>query len=613
MDYQRLGLKVGLEIHVQCDTQHKLFCRCSAAMQERKPKAIIMRQQHPVYSELGELDLAAQYEYLRGRTFYYQVFEQETCLVDVDEEPPQPINEEALLHAMRACVLFNLNVPAEIHVMRKTVIDGSTPMGFQRTVLMGIDGWLSFKGKRIPISHLALEEDSAAIVEQKEKEVTYRLNRLGIPLLEVATGLLEGLSPADAEEVAKYIGLTCKLAGKIKRGSEAIRQDVNVSIAGGARVEIKGVSKLSLISKTIEYEVQRQLGLLKLKQELRDKMEELKYEVQDVTELFGARPELVNAKVYALKIEGFKEFLDFEVCKGRKFEQELLEYAGSFLRAEELCKFKEFEALRARLSAKDSDAVLIVAEQPEPGGQRIERLVERVKQAWLGVPAETRAALPDGSTRYTRPLPGAARMYPETDLKPLPISPEIWKEVKRKPLHSLEESIEELCSIGLSRELAWQLLKSEHYELFEEVRKRVKVEAKSIAHTLLCVLKQLRRERVEVKRLSPTHFFQLFEALSHGKVVKEAIATVLANWCREPEKELNALIKELKLEPLSSLEVEKLIERLIQTHSSQLMNLDQAHRFLMGKLMERVREKFDGALANQLLKIKLEQYFSKSK
>jgi Glu-tRNA(Gln) amidotransferase subunit E-like FAD-binding protein len=257
------GLKVGLELHFQLDTERKLFCNCLTTMKRKNPIKIVVRKLHPVQSELGEIDRAAQFEYLRNRTFYYEVFKNECCLVELDEEPPHEPNEEALKIALQIAKLFNCKIPDEIYVMRKIVIDGSNTSGFQRTMIVGFDGYFDFEGKKIPITQISLEEDSAAIDKEENGKVYYKLNRLGIPLVEIDTGILEGFMPKEIEEIAYQIFLLASSTRKIRKNIGAIRQDVNVSIEGGARVEIKGVQKLSLISKVIEKEIERQLLLIK--------------------------------------------------------------------------------------------------------------------------------------------------------------------------------------------------------------------------------------------------------------------------------------------------------------------------------------------------------------
>jgi Glu-tRNA(Gln) amidotransferase subunit E-like FAD-binding protein len=238
-------------------------------MQEKEPIKIIMRKQHPVQSELGEVDVTAQYEFLRNRTFNYQIFSREDCLVECDEEPVHPLNQEALEIALQIALMLNCRIPDEVQIMRKTVIDGSNTSAFQRTAVIGLDGCIEYKGKKIEVTYVSLEEDAASIVDEKNGNVTYRLNRLGIPLVEIGTGVLIGYSPEEVQEIAYLIGMIYRSTGKVKRGIGSVRQDVNVSIKNGARVEIKGIQELGLLSKVIELEVQRQLSLPEVKEETR--------------------------------------------------------------------------------------------------------------------------------------------------------------------------------------------------------------------------------------------------------------------------------------------------------------------------------------------------------
>jgi len=262
MNYKEIGLKAGLEIHFQLSTKHKLFCNCSTEMKEKEPSYIVMRYQHPVQSETGEVDIAAQYEYLKKRKFYYEFFKNESCLVELDEEPPHEMNLEALETAIKVALLMNCKIPDEIQVMRKIVIDGSNPSGFQRTAIVGYDGWIEYKGTKIPITQISLEEDAAAKDREEDGSVYYKLNRLGIPLIEIDTGILEGFTPTEIEEIANKIGSIVFSTRKVRKAIGAIRQDVNVSIEKGARVEIKGVQRLGLIAKVIENEVNRQMKII---------------------------------------------------------------------------------------------------------------------------------------------------------------------------------------------------------------------------------------------------------------------------------------------------------------------------------------------------------------
>lgn len=441
-------------------------------MKETNPIKIVKRRLHPVASELGEIDIAAQYEWLRGRTFYYQVFKNETCLVELDDEPPHPVNREALEIALQIALLLNCKIPEEIHVMRKTVIDGSNTSGFQRTMIIGRNGSIEYKGKKIGITNVCLEEDAAALVKEENGNVYYKLSRLGIPLVEVATETIEGLSPQEIQDVAYTIGLIAKSTGKIKRGIGTIRQDINVSIKGGNRVEIKGVQELELLAKVIELEVERQLELIQ---------------------------------------------------KGLKVEK------------------------------------------------------------------ETRAALPDGTTRYTRPLPGAARLYPETDIQPVLIERKFLEKLRKKLPELLTEKLEEFKKkLKLPEEIANQMLRSEYLDLFEEIVKEKKVKPTLVAITFLHTLKDLkRREKVEIENLKEEHFMEIFDFLEKKKIVKEALPDILKFLAKNPEKSVEDAIKELKLQPITSSELKKIIEEVV----SQKLPLEKTYGIVMSKVRGRIDAK----------------------
>jgi Glu-tRNA(Gln) amidotransferase subunit E-like FAD-binding protein len=480
MDYEKLELKVGLEIHFQLNTKHKLFCSCSTEMKEKEPIAVVKRKLHPVASELGEIDVAAQFEYLRDRTFYYQVFKNETCLVELDEEPPHPVNKEALETALQIALLFNCDIPDEIHVMRKTVIDGSNTSGFQRTMIVGRNGFFDYHNKRIEIANVCLEEDAAAIVKEEDGEVWYRLNRLGIPLVEVSTKILEGFSPQEIQDIAYTIGLIAKSTGKIKRGIGAIRQDINVSIKGGARTEIKGVQELSLLAKVIELEIQRQLDIIKSGNEVKE---------------------------------------------------------------------------------------------------------------------ETRAALPDGTTRFSRPLPGASRLYPETDIPPIQIKNSLLKKLRKELPEPLTKKIERFTKeLKLSELLAKEILRSDWVETFEKIVSTYKVQPSIVASTFTSLLKDLeRREKINIQNLEEKHFLQIFSFLEQKKIVKEAIPEILKFFANNPSASIEEAIDKAKLTPLSKEEARKIIEGLVKENP----NLPQEKIF--GIAMSKLRGKISAEDVRKIL------------
>lgn len=256
IDYHKIGLKAGLEVHQQLDTGSKLFCSCKPHLFKGEPEITFIRRLRPTQSELGQIDPAALFEFQKGVKILYQATRDTACLVEMDEEPPHDLNREAVEIALIVALMIGARPVDEIHVMRKTVIDGSNTTGFQRTCVVAIGGELYVEKKRIPIEHISVEEDAARKTGQEGTIIKYRIDRLGIPLIEVATAPVI-YTPEEAEKTALTIGRILRATQRVRRGLGTIRQDLNVSIRDGALIEIKGVQELELVSKIIENEVQR--------------------------------------------------------------------------------------------------------------------------------------------------------------------------------------------------------------------------------------------------------------------------------------------------------------------------------------------------------------------
>lgn len=585
-------------------------------MQEKEPITIVKRKQHVVRSELGEVDIAAQFEYLRNRTFYYQVFKDETCLVELDDEPPHALNKEALNIALQIALLLNCQVPNEVHVMRKTLIDGSAISGFQRTAIIGFDGWLNYKGKKVEIKHISLEEDAASIVSKEDGKVVYRLNRLGVPLVEISTGILQDFSPQEIQEIAYLIGIICRSTGKTKRGIGSIRQDVNVSIAKGTRIEIKGIQELELISKVIENEVKRQLSLIKIKHELKKRKAHVDKKIVDVTDIFKSTKNRIIRKVLerkgcvlAIKLNDFSGLLKKELCPGKTFGQELNDHAiafgvGGIIHSDEnLEKYKlvdEFKKLRKKLNTKYDDCIVITAGYRECCKKALKAVIDRAKQALLGVPEETRVANPDGTTKFTRPLPGAARMYPETDVPPVKISEKLTQKIKKRLPETWDKKLSKFkTKLKLSNELANQILRSEYLTLFEKIVEKIEVSPSLVASTFVSTLKDLKkREKIPVEKITDEHFIQLFKLIEKKKLVKEAIPDILKRIAKQPGKSVEEFV--VKMLPVE--EVEKIVNRIVKEKKSYIEKEgEKAIKGIMGLVMKETRGKVSGKIVSKIV------------
>lgn len=554
MDYKRLGLRVGLEIHQQINSGKKLFCRCPIMKSEEFPLEI-HRKMRPVQSELGEEDPAALFEYLRNRTFVYKFNPESSCLIELDESPPLSMNEEALKTAVQLSKLLHCNLVDEIHVMRKTVIDGSAVTGFQRTSLIATDGYIETGFGQLAIQTINIEEDSAPAVSRGEN-IEYRLDRLGIPLVEIATGSTIS-SPQEAKEAAEKIGLLLR-GLDVVRGIGSIRQDVNISIKEGSRVEIKGFQQLDLIPTLVENEVARQVSLIEIKEELRKKgFHEIKPSFVDATKTFQkTRCNFVRKAiegghhVFALSIPKFAGLLRKQ-CGDRTFGKELSAYPGAYgfgitHSDEDLEKYKltdEFVVLRKELHAAEEDVVLIVV--GNNSSRAINALVNRINYCIIGVPNETRLADGIGS-KYGRPLPGSGRLYPESDVPAISTARFRNIEVPK----TLEERKKELA---IPEQLAEQIVKSKYYSWYNELKKYDPVLA---ATTFLSTYKDLSRRGFEVSKITKESLDTLLRNISEGDIPKSAIMPILEAICagisidsamsgyyRLPDEQLKVLVQ----------------------------------------------------------------------
>ncbi|MEM2757398.1 MAG: Glu-tRNA(Gln) amidotransferase subunit GatE, partial [Sulfolobales archaeon] len=268
INYDEVGLQVGLEVHQQLDTSSKLFCRCPTKLFEGSDEDIakIERYLRIARSETGEVDPAALYEYMKGKKMVYLIPKGHVCAVELDEEPPHELNREALSIAVGISIGFKSKIVDEVHVMRKIVVDGSNTTGFQRTAIIALGGEMPDDEGVVRIQTICLEEDAARKVKEIDGSIIYNLDRLGIPLIEISTAP-DIRTPEQTLRVASRIGLMLRLTGKAKRGLGTIRQDINVSIRGGSKIEIKGIQNLEIIDKVVEYEVMRQLSLLRIRDE----------------------------------------------------------------------------------------------------------------------------------------------------------------------------------------------------------------------------------------------------------------------------------------------------------------------------------------------------------
>ncbi|MEM3459104.1 MAG: Glu-tRNA(Gln) amidotransferase subunit GatE [Candidatus Bathyarchaeia archaeon] len=626
IDYKKIGLKVGLEIHQQLDTSAKLFCQCKPELFKEQPEITFTRRLRPTQSELGQVDPAAYFEFQKGVKIQYEANRATSCLVEMDEEPPHPLNTEAVEIALTVALMMKAKPVDEIHVMRKTVIDGSNTTGFQRTCVTALNGEIKIGEKTVPIQHISLEEDAARIMGREDNTIHYRIDRLGIPLIEIATAPVIN-TPKEAEEIALTIGRILRATGKAKRGLGTIRQDLNVSITNGALIEIKGVQELELLPQVIEYEIQRQLNLIKISQQLQKKgvkETQLTEEIHNVTHIFQQTQCKVIRKsldkkqqVLAVKLPKFKDLLKQELAPNLRLGTEMADRArfwgrvGGIFHTDELPAYgittQEVEALKKALKAENDDAIVFVADTPENAKDALKAVIERAKEAIKGVPEETRNANQDGTSRYMRPRPGAARMYPETDIPPTQITEDYIKKINAQLPELPEQKLERLMKeYKLNQKLAKQIMDSEYSQLFETIVTESNVSPTTVAAFLTETLKALKREGIETDKVSDTQIREVFKNVATGTLTKEALQDVFVWLSKHENESLQKAISALGLETLSEKELKALIDKIIAENEKLIKERGEgSFGILMGMIMKNLRGKIDAAQASKLLKEKL--------
>jgi len=629
IDYSKVGLKTGLEVHQQLDTETKLFCSCKPELFKEEPEVTFLRRLRPTQSELGQIDPAAYFEFQKGVKIRYEANRKTSCLVEMDEEPPHDLDREAVETALTVALMMNAKLVDEIHVMRKTVIDGSNTTGFQRTCVIALNGEMSIEGKKVPIQHVSLEEDAARKMGEKGSTIQYRIDRLGIPLIEVTTAPVI-YSPQEAEKTALAIGRILRATRKVKRGLGTIRQDLNISIRDGALIEIKGVQQLELVSEVVEYEVQRQLGLLKVRDDLKKRMvneKNFKDEIIDVTSIFNQTKCKVIKKavsrkqrVMAIKLPQFAGLLKMELAPNMRLGSEMADIArfwgrvDGIFHTDELPAYgittKEIDDLNKLVKAEPQDAVVFVADAVENATDALKAITQRAKKALKGVPEETRAANPDGTTRYMRPRPGAARMYPETDVPPIQLSKEYVKKLRTCLPELPEQKVKRLTKeYGLNTKLVKQILNSEYVDLFEKVAKETKVSPTVIAVVLTETMKAIRRDGIEVEKVTDEQLRELFGLVDSGETAKEAISDIIRWLSKHEGATVKEAVESLGLAMISQEKLEKIMDDLMRKNKSLIADKKEgAFGPLMGMIMKKVRGRVKAELVGEILKRKLKSF-----
>lgn len=569
-DYLKHKLKAGLEIHQQLDTA-KLFCSCPSLLRKDDPKFTVKRKLNPVVGETGIIDAAAKYEKIKNKVFVYEVYDT-NCLVELDEEPPHKINQEAVEIALQIAFLLNCKVHPVTQIMRKTVIDGSNTSGFQRTALIAYDGFVETSEGKVRIESVALEEDAARKSDSSKREVKFRLDRLGIPLVEITTKP-DLKSPEQIKEAALKIGEILR-ACNVKRGIGTIRQDLNISIEKGDRIEIKGFQDPKIMIQTVKNEIQRQVSILGIQDKLRKtKISNL----NDLTSIFSntkckfiSRAIKKKESVFAFNLKDMDGLIGLELQKNKRlgtdFSEQIkpLGLGGLIHSDEDMDKYdfseQEITSVKNTLGTDKGDAFIILVASQNKAEKAYERIKQRIKILSERVPKEVRKVSPDATTVFLRPMPGAARMYPETDHPLVKFSRDSINKIKNNLPKLASENKKYLQEFGLNDELIKLLLKQRKVEDFKSLLHSIdnpSLVAKTLTLFIDDIVKKEDLEKKETerilnhdvldeilknvgKKISESDVQMVMEKILQGKNVEDAMKKESINL----EKEIKILINE---------------------------------------------------------------------
>lgn len=631
--YEEIGLKAGVEIHQQLLTERKLFCRCPAGKYTEEHDGEILRHMRPTLSELGEYDGTALMEFKTKKEVIYLLHKDSVCTYEMDDTPPFLINQQALEIAIEIALLLGCNIIDELHVARKQYLDGSIPTGFQRTAIVGVGGSVPFNGRKIGIRQVNLEEDACREESDIGHNITFSTDRLGIPLVEVITEP-DLHTPGEVAGVIEQLGRLMRVTGKVRRGIGSVRQDVNVSISGGTRVEIKGVPQIPWVPALVHNEALRQKALLELRDEFRRRgisSGTLRYEIHKLTDLFREsrygpfrRAVAEGEVIRGIKICGTRGLLTVPVQPERTFADEIagrvrviacLDAPPILIHTDDFPQYegreRDLNAIRETFHVGVPDAVLICHGSDVDTNTAVDEIRLRIVEAIEGVPNETRQAFADGTTDFERILPGPDRMYPDTDHPPVTITEDRVKSIQHRLPEKPWEREEKYRRASVPEHLIRELAISPKSKLFDRVVNDFDLNAKLTAVILMERLKALGRAGVPVQTLSDQKLYEFFSRIAQEMCYAEASASILTTMAWNSDLSMDDVLKKLHIVPLSDQGIRGLIAQVASTSRSLPGNnptsLEKRKKILMSKVMTHARGRTPGRRIADLVTKHLEE------
>jgi glutamyl-tRNA(Gln) amidotransferase subunit E len=574
--YSDLGFRCGLEIHQQLKTQKKLFCRCPGGIYHKKDdyNAEIIRHMRPTLSELGEYDGTALMEFKTRKNITYRIKNETACTYEIDDTPPFPLNREALDIAIEIGLLLKTSTVGELHITRKQYLDGSIPTGFQRTAIVGIEGSIPFGKRDIKIIQLSIEEDSCREVSDIGHERIYTTDRLGMPLIEMVT-YPDMNTPEEAAEVAHYLRFLARSTGKVRTGIGAAREDVNVSITGGTRVEIKGVAHISWIPELTHIEAFRQKALLEIKKELlnRTSKENWKINKIDITSelIINQIPSLKDkvdqgSHIMIINLPDFKDLLSYFTQPGQSFSNELMDRLKviaclekpNMTHSEDLApQFDNFDfsPIKKLLNSKDNDAQVILWGPEEDMKTAWETIEERCLLAFDGVPNETRKSFKDGTTIFERVLPGPDRMYPDTDSAPIPIKETQIQKIMEHLPSDIDTRKKQLEKWNIPTDTYTYILKKDLFPLIERIVKDFNEPPAFVGTLIGHHFKNIERDITPSSPYDIWKIHYLFENLNKRGLKRDIMKELLSTSYQYPNMDFESLLITIEYKDISEKEI----------------------------------------------------------
>jgi glutamyl-tRNA(Gln) amidotransferase subunit E len=577
-DYDRIGFKSGLEVHQQLKTTKKLFCNCPSGVYQASDNydAEIIRHMRPTLSELGEYDGTALMEFKTKKNIIYRINNDTACTYEIDDTPPFPINREALEYALQISMLSKLSIVGEVHITRKQYLDGSIPTGFQRTAILGVEGEIRLKNKKVRLIQLSIEEDSCREISDIGHWRTYKTDRLGMPLIETVT-YPDFENPDEVKEGADYIRFLNRSTGKVETGKGSTRADTNVSCKGGSRVEIKGVPSTKWMPELTHVEAFRQYALLNIKSILEKKIPNKKdwkisSEELDLNKFKFSYEPIKEAKqkghkCFAVNLSNFEGILSHFTQPNQMFADEIINRLKviaclekpNMIHSEQfdpVVSGKKFEKIKNKLGSKKGDAQIIIWGPEEDMQTALETIEERCLMAMEGVPEETRKSFKDGTTIFERVLPGADRMYPDTDSAPIPLTEEYITSISKTLPVDIYDRYQQLAGWGIPEDSHEYILKKNLVPLIEKIEKELGISPKWTGIFLAHRLCNVENKSSFSKDFKYSMVFALLRYLKNNNLDLELAKKMLWELYQHPKMDFDSILTTLNFKKIPKTDIE---------------------------------------------------------